>query len=132
MKSDPKPRDMSAVISSLLSHVHALFRKEVALFKSEMADRMNHVAIALGLIGLALVLVTTALHVLAGAAVAAIVAMGLTPAQSAGVVAVIALLIAAAVGFKALRMLKSASLVPHTTIETIKKDTTILKETYSD
>ncbi|MCK0122362.1 phage holin family protein [Loktanella sp. F6476L] len=132
MKPDTAPRDMSTAISSVLSHVHALLRKEVALLKSEMADRMNHVAIALGLMGLALVLVLTALQVLTGAAVALFVEMGLTPAQAAGAVALIALLIAAVVGMKALRMLKSASLVPHDTIATIQKDTTILKETYSD
>ncbi len=132
MKPDAAPRDMSAAISSVLSHVHALLRKEVALLKSEMADRMNHVAIALGLMGLALVLVMTALQVLTGAAVALLVEFGLTPAQAAGAVALIALLIAVVVGMKALRMLKSASLVPHDTIATIQKDTTILKETYSD
>lgn len=132
MKPDTAPRDMSAAISSVLSHVHALLRKEVALLKSEMADRMNHVAIALGLMGLALVLVMTALQVLTGAAVALLVEVGLTPAQAAGAVALIALLIAVVVGMKALRMLKSASLVPHDTIATIQKDTTILKETYSD
>ncbi|MEP3283480.1 MAG: phage holin family protein [Yoonia sp.] len=132
MKPDAAPRDMSAAISSVLSHVHALLRKEVALLKSEMADRMNHVAIALGLMGLALVLVMTALQVLTGAAVALLVEVGLTPAQAAGAVALIALLIAVVVGMKALRMLKSASLVPHDTIATIQKDTTILKETYSD
>ncbi|MEP1389880.1 phage holin family protein [Yoonia sp.] len=132
MKPDAAPRDMSAAISSVLSHVHALLRKEVALLKSEMADRMNHVAIALGLMGLALVLVMTALQVLTGAAVALLVEVGLAPAQAAGAVALIALLIAVVVGMKALRMLKSASLVPHDTIATIQKDTTILKETYSD
>ena len=131
MRPEASTSGGNGAMASVLAHLHNLLRKEAALFKSEMADSINRAAVAVGLIGLALVLVMIGLNVLAGAAAAALIEAGLSPAQAALSIAVACLLIAAAVGWKALKMLKSASFVPHATIETIKDDVKTLKEKHN-
>lgn len=132
MSTQSNPADSSAKISTILTHLHNLLRKEIALLKTEMSARLNHIAVAVVLIALSLVLVVTGLQVATAAAVASLVAYGLTPAWAAIAVAGGCFVIAAVISLKAVRMMRSASLVPHDTIDAIQTDAAILKETLHD
>ncbi|SEW19366.1 Putative Holin-X, holin superfamily III [Cognatiyoonia koreensis] len=131
MKTPGSHPDTTTAVSSILAHLHRLLRKELALLKSEMSARLNRVFVACALLAAAMVIAVAGFHVLTAAAVAALIASGFSPTAAACIIAALCLLIAGGLVWKGTTMLKSASLVPHDTISTIRKDARALKETYN-
>ncbi|WP_371156294.1 phage holin family protein [Jannaschia sp. 2305UL9-9] len=123
---DPSP------VQTLLFHLQRLVQKEIALLRAEMSARISKAAAAAGLVLFAVVIALTALHVLAGALVAAIAATGLAAGWAALIVGgglLVVALIAAMIG---IRTLSNMSLAPRDTLSTLRRDAETLKETLDD
>jgi VIT1/CCC1 family predicted Fe2+/Mn2+ transporter len=127
-----QPTRNATLISSVLEHLHRLIRKEMALIRAEMSQKLNRAAIAVGLITISVIAVLTGLNVLAGAAVALLVDLGLSSGWAALIVAGVFILIAAALCAKGVHMLKTTSLAPTETVAALKRDARILKESFHD
>jgi hypothetical protein len=125
----PGPAEDLTPIQSILLHAHRLIRKELDLLKAEVSDRIGRAGIALAMIAVGGILLLTGLDVLAAAAVAALVAAGLSAWLSAILVAGGVFVIAALVIGIGVRNLKQTSFVPHDTLDTLERDARVLKET---
>lgn len=117
-----------SLFGEILTHLSNLMRKEIDLARSEMGENLRRAGIALGLVALSAILAITALNLIAGAIVTALVASGLQPAVASLVVAGGGLVIAIALLAKGLRDLRRSSLAPKRAAERIKRDANALKE----
>lgn len=95
---DPNSEDapLAGLFAEVIAGVARLVRGEVALAKAEMQLTLRQTARAAAQIALAAILALVGLNVLAGAAVAALVAAGLAPVWSALVVGLTFVLVALA------------------------------------
>jgi cytochrome c biogenesis protein CcdA len=116
-----------AMIADVLAGVSRLVQGELALARAEAAERLEAVRQSVVQIVIAVVLGITAINVLAGAAVAALVASGVQPIWSA--VAVGGLLLLLTLGFAqhAARLLREAGRLPRRTAASIKRDVETLQ-----
>lgn len=120
-------RSAPALLGDLINNVTELFRKEMMLLRAEMNEKGNQVITAAGMIAGALVLAITALNVLAAALVAAL-AEFMDGGWAALIVGVVLALIAWAMVASGTKMLKTASLTPRRTADSLSKDATMAKE----
>lgn len=126
-------RDRGAsTISTVLEHLHNLIRKEMALIRAEFAEKLNRAAVAVAILTVAVIAVLTGLNVLAGALVALLVEMGLTAGWAALTVAGIFVLVAVILCLIGIRILKSISLAPTETVNALRRDARVLKESLHD
>ncbi|RMA43076.1 phage holin family protein [Rhodophyticola porphyridii] len=132
MTDTPDTKESGSLISSVLLHLSRLIRKEFELAKAEMSEKVNRAAFAIGLLVIGAILLLSALNVLAGAAVAGLVELGLTPGWAALSVAGVVLLIAAVLGARGISILKTTRFAPTETVETISNDFATLKESIHD
>ena len=121
-RTAPEDRSTAALLTDAFGHVSSLLRKEMDLARAELDQNLKRAGVAIGLIVAAVVLLLTALDVLAAAAVAAIVALGLHPGWSAVIVGGVLALIAWIMISRALNNLKAVSLAPTRTVENVRKD----------
>ncbi|WP_375551919.1 phage holin family protein [Rhodophyticola porphyridii] len=132
MTDTPDTKESGSLISSVLLHLSRLIRKEFELAKAEMSEKVNRAAFAIGLLVIGAILFLSALNVLAGAAVAGLVELGLTPGWAALAVAGVVLLIAAVLAARGISILKTTRFAPTETVETISNDFATLKESIHD
>ncbi|WP_227284744.1 phage holin family protein [Boseongicola sp. H5] len=132
MTDTPDTKESGSLISSVLLHLSRLIRKEFELVKAEMSEKVNRAAFAIGLLVIGAILFLSALNVLAGAAVAGLVELGLTPGWAALAVAGVVLLIAAVLTARGISILKTTRFAPTETVETISNDFATLKESIHD
>ncbi|MBO6602680.1 MAG: phage holin family protein [Roseicyclus sp.] len=132
MTDTPDTKESGSLISSVLLHLSRLIRKEFELAKAEMSEKVNRAAFAIGLLVIGAILLLSALNVLAGAAVAGLVELGLTPGWAALAVAGVVLLIAAVLAARGISILKTTRFAPTETVETISNDFATLKESIHD
>ncbi len=125
--TDLHDRSAPALIGDLISHVTELFRKEMMLLRAELNEKGNQVIVAAGMIAGALVLAITALNVLAAALVAAL-AEFIEGGWAALIVGVVLALIAFMMANSGKNKLKTASLAPRRTAESLSKDANMAKE----
>lgn len=125
--SDPHDRSAPALVGDLIGHVTELFRKEMLLLRSELNEKGNQVMTAIGMIAGALVLALVALNVLAAALVAAI-AEFIDGGWAALIVGVALALIAWILLSSGTKSLKTANLMPRRTTDSLSKDATMAKE----
>jgi cytochrome c biogenesis protein CcdA len=115
------------MMADVLAGVSRLVRGELALARAEVAERLDAVRQSVVQVVIAVVLGITAINVLAGAAVAAVVALGLTPIWAAVIVGGILLILALGFAQHAARLLRDAGALPKRTAASVKRDVETLQ-----
>ncbi|MFQ6551810.1 phage holin family protein [Aestuariibius insulae] len=120
----------TSLVEDALRQVSGLVRSEVDLAKAEITQNLTRAVKGIVLIVVATVLAITALHVLAGALVAAFVQLGLTPGLAALAVAALFGGVAAVMIMMGVNALKLSSIAPTRTAKNLKRDANAVKEVY--
>lgn len=111
----------------VLSAVTRLLRGEIALARAEAEQRIRGIAMALVQLVVAVVLGITAMNALAGAGVAGLIALGLSPAVAALIIGALLLLLAYGFVRWGLHLLSPAHLKPTRSFANIGRDLAALK-----
>ena len=123
----PAGNGPGAMMADVLAGITRLVQGELALARAEAAERLNSVRQSVVQAVIAAVLGITAINVLAGAAVGAAVAVGLSPIWAAVVVGGILLLLAFAFAQHAARLLRDAGAAPKRSAASVKRDVETLQ-----
>ncbi len=127
-RSDRTARDSSAdLLSDVVSGVARLVRGELALARAEAKRSIGDATSALTKLVIAAILGITALNVLSGAAVAGLVALGLSPLWASVAVGAGLLLLAFALMQIGSAQLKPANLAPKRMMANLRQDAETLK-----
>ena len=121
-------RSLGDLFGDLSRQLSTLVRKEIELARTEVTTRARAATQDAALIGAGGALVYAGVLVLLGAVVLVLVDAGLEPWVAALLVAVIAMAIGAALIWRGREGLKTTSLAPERTIETLKEDAEWAKE----
>jgi uncharacterized protein (DUF697 family) len=87
MTHDPHNSPLHTLMAALTQALGDVVQAQAALARAELVQALRKIALGLALIVLALTLALAALNLLSGAAVAALIAQGLTPGLAALLVA---------------------------------------------
>lgn len=115
------------LVGDVVAGFSRLVRGEFALATAEAKRSVSEAKGALGKLVVASVLGITALNVLAGAAVAALVAAGLAPIWATLVVGIVLLVVAYALIQSGLSQIKPSNLAPKRIMENLRQDAETLK-----
>jgi len=115
-------RGIGTVFSELIGEIGALVRNEIRLAKAEVAEKLRSMAIGLVLTMAGLFLLILALVFLLQAAVGGLMLLGLNFALASLVVAVVAILVAGAVAWFGISLLKVGRISESKTAQQIKRD----------
>lgn len=126
------PNSAGAVLASVIAHLTTLVRKEILLARVEIGEQIDRAARAIAILTLAAILLICGLVVLAGAAVAALTAAGLSAGWAAALVAGVVLTVAVALILRGRAMLRTVTLVPSQTVTALSDDFDTLKESFHD
>jgi CBS domain containing-hemolysin-like protein len=118
----PAGNGPGAMMADVLAGITRLVQGELALARAEAAERLNSVRQSAVQAVIAAVLGITAINVLAGAAVGAAVAVGLSPIWAAVVVGGFLLLLAFAFAQYAAHLLRDAGAAPKRSAASVKRD----------
>jgi hypothetical protein len=118
------------LITTALTQLSTLVRKEVDLARAEVTENVSNAGVAIGLIVAAVVIALTALNVLSAAVVAGLTELGIEPGWSALIVGGGLGLLAFALISKGTNDLKLSSLAPTRTANNIQRDAQAVKEAY--
>ena len=121
-------RSIADVLRDVIMQVTTLLRKEAELARAELSENISRAALGLGLIVGGSVLLIPALVILLEAAVAALEQNGMRPAEAAGIIGGVALVlgfILIAIGVSRLRV---KSLMPNKTIQQLQRDAATAKQ----
>jgi hypothetical protein len=125
---EPQPSDVGVdALSRMAAHAQALLKSELALAKAELSRNVTRASVGLALLAVAFMLALTATEVLAAAAVAALVTLGLTPGWAALALGLSFLALAAALLAFGLARLKPEALAPKRTLENLSDDIEAMK-----
>lgn len=116
------------VISRIASGVPDLIRKEIQLLRAEMGEKLNQATTAVGLLAAAAIMALVALNVLAAALVAALAEAGLGGGWAALIVGAVIAIVALMMAKKGANDLKASSLTPNRTISSVRKDAEVARE----
>ncbi len=121
------PEGTAALMAEVFSGATRLLRGEIALARAEAVQKMHSAAFAVVQFVIAVILGITAMNVLAGAGVAALVALGLSTAVAALLIGGAMLL--AAYGFVrwGLYLLSPAHMTPTASLTNLGRDAAVLK-----
>lgn len=128
MTTEPQSRGIAAVVSDAMRALLDLVRGEAALARAEIEATLRKAAAGLVLVLLGAAVSLAALNVLAGAAVAALVAAGLSAGWAALAVAAALLLVAALLAALGRRALAPSNLTPRRAARNLRRDAQTLKE----
>lgn len=128
MTIEPQARSIAAVFSDAMQVLLDLVRGEAALARAEIEATLRKAAAGFVLVLLGAAVSLAALNVLAGAAVAALVAAGLTAGWAALAIAAVLLLVAAILAALGLRALAPSNLTLRRTARNVRRDAKTLKE----
>ncbi|GLS85239.1 hypothetical protein GCM10010873_02120 [Cypionkella aquatica] len=123
----PHQRGTSVLFSEVLNGMDRLLRGEVALAKAEVRQNLRSVRQAALQFVLAVVFGVIALNILAGSAVAALIAAGLSPGFAALTLGVVLLLAAYGCAQWGIWLLDTERLTPKRTFQNLGKDFASLK-----
>ena len=115
------PAGLGGLLAGLVAGLAQLFRHEVDLARAEARQSLSRVKAALALIVVALILAFVGLHVAAATATAALVALGVGPVLSPAIVTAVVLGVALLCLWAAARRLSAASLIPHRTVDAVRR-----------
>ena len=123
---DPQP-SAPDLLSDLVSGLSRLVRGEIALAQAEAKRSLHDMLGALIAALVAVVLIITALNVLAAAAVAGFVALGLSPVWASVIVGVVLVIVALILVQYARRQISPSNLAPKRSIRNLQRDAETLK-----
>jgi Putative Actinobacterial Holin-X, holin superfamily III len=115
-------RGPGALMADVLAGIARLVRGEIALARAEAGLRLHAARQAIVQAIIAVVLGLTALNVLAAAAVAAVIALGLKPAWAALVVGGVLLLLALVLAQRASRLIRTVGTAPSRAADNVRRD----------
>jgi uncharacterized membrane protein YqjE len=121
-------RSIADLLRDVIAQVTTLLRKETELARVELSENISRAALGLGLVVGGAVLLIPALVILLEAAVAALEQNGMRPAEAAGIIGGIVLVlgfILIAIGTSRLRV---RNLMPNKTIHQLQQDATAAKQ----
>ncbi|WP_309663734.1 phage holin family protein [Tabrizicola sp.] len=122
-QSDRPDRDATTnLLGDVVSGVARLIRGELALARAEAKRSLNDAASALGKLVVAAILGATALNVLAGTAVAGLVALGLSPLWAGVAVGAGLLLVVFSLVHLGLAQLSPSNLAPKRMMKNLRQD----------
>lgn len=116
-----------AMMADVLAGIARLVQGELALARAEAAERLRAARQAVVQVAVAVMLGITAINVLAVAAVAGVVALGLTPPWASVVVGGVLLLLALGFAQQAARLLRDAAATPTRSAVSMKRDVETLQ-----
>lgn len=117
------------LLSDIVSQIGRILRKEAALAKAEVGENLSRAGLAIGLIVGAALLALVALIALAGAGVAALVAvLGWAPHWAALAVGGGIAFVAICLAVKGIHDLKPERLMPNRSIANVQQDVALMKE----
>jgi len=114
-------------MADVLAGVSRLVQGELALARAEAAERLDALRQSAVQAALAVVLGITAINVLAGAAVAGVIALGLSPIWAMLLVGGILLLLALGFAQHAARLLSDAGSKPKLSVTSVRRDVETLQ-----
>jgi hypothetical protein len=121
-------RSMPELLSSALSQVSTLFRKEIQLARAEMGEKFGEAAGAITPIAAGGAMLLGALILLLFALAALLVSFGLAVGWSQLIVGVVAAAIGYALVRSGISKLKTSNLMPERTAEQLSRDAQVAKE----
>lgn len=126
MSAERAGASVAALLSDALAHILAILRGEIALAKAEMRDNAAKICGAVGMMAVAAVLGMVGLNTLAGAAVLALIAAGMTEVGAALTVGSAVVGVAVILVLVARARLKTASLAPQRVASNLRKDAAVV------
>ena len=123
----PAGENPAGLVTDVVTGLARLVQGEIELARAEVARSLRDAAAAVGKLVIAAILGITAVNVLAGAAVAGLVALGLSPVWASVVVGGILLLLAFGTLQFALSVLRPANLAPKRIFPNLRRDAETLK-----
>ena len=130
--NDKHNESTTGLVAELMTHVTALFRKEIDLARAEIDQNAKRAGAAVGMLVAAMVIALTALNVLSAAIVAGLTELGIDAGWSALIVGVGLGVIALVLVNKGTNDLKLSSLAPTRTAENVKRDAQAIKGVQKD
>jgi hypothetical protein len=121
-------RSLKDLLADLTESITTLFRKEIQLARAETSEKVTQVAVAIGAIAGGAVLALAALIVLLQALVIAITEAGVPAGWASLIVGVVVAIIAYVLIHKGTNDLKGSNLAPSRTMDSLKRDTQVVKE----
>ncbi|WP_347311430.1 phage holin family protein [Defluviimonas sp. SAOS-178_SWC] len=132
MTTEPQDRGISAVFTDVTDALMDIVRGEAALARAELEENLRRAVTGLVLVIVCVAVSLAALNLLAGAAVAALVAQGMSAGWAALAVAVALLLISAILAALGIRVLAPSNLTLRRTARNVRRDAQTLKEIMTD
>ena len=119
-------KDVADLSQDILRDIAALVTTEFRLLRSEISEKLALTGLAAALIGTGALLLLATIVLLLQAAIAGLVAYGLSPALATLLVAVATLLLGAALVWFGVSRLRAENLAPSKTINQLQKDAAII------
>jgi hypothetical protein len=119
-------RDVADLSQDILRDIGTLITTEFQLLRTEISEKLALTGLAAALIATGALLLLATIVLLLQAAIAGLVAYGLSPAVATLLVAAATLLVGAALVWFGLSRLKAENLAPTKTIRQFQKDATIV------
>ncbi len=116
-----------AMMADVVAGIGRLVQGELALARAEAAERLQSAKQAVIQVGVAVVLGITAINVLAAAAVAGVVALGLSPIWASVLVGGALLVLALGFAQTAARLLREAGALPKRSAASVRRDVETLQ-----
>jgi hypothetical protein len=121
-------RSFVELMADLPRHLTSLMRKEFDLFRAELSEKFTLMGASVTLMVLGLVMALVGLNLLAFAAVAGLVALGVSQGWALLILGVIVGLLGMIFVRNGQTGLKAENLVPRRTLASVEKDATSIKE----
>jgi uncharacterized membrane protein YqjE len=121
-------RSIADVLRDVITQLTTLVRKETELARVELSENISRAALGLGLIVGGAVLLIPALVILLQAAVAALEQNGMRPAEAAGIIGGVALLLGIILIAVGISRLRAKNLMPNKTIQQLQQDAAAAKQ----
>src|SRR5438046_9562577 len=121
-------RSIADLLRDVIAQFTTLLRKETELARVELSENISRAALGLGLVVGGAVLLIPALVILLEAAVAALEQNGMRPAEAAGIIGGIALVLGFILIAIGISRLTRKHLMPNNTIQPLPRDPTPSKQ----
>jgi hypothetical protein len=121
-------RPVGGLLTDLVSQMNALFRTEISLLKSEMKDNVRSFRGALVSVAIGAALMIAGLVVLVQAAVAGMVAAGMSVWMASALVGVVVGIIGWIVIKQGADKMSPSEMTPERTVHQMEKDVALVKE----
>lgn len=131
-KSQSRLKNAGNIVADTLNSVSALVRNEVDLARTEINENVSRAGTAVGVIAGGAIVALVALNVLAAALVAGLTELGLEAGWSALIVGVAFAAVAFFLLNKGTNDLKLSSLAPTRTAKNVQRDAKAVQEAYND